>query len=57
MVQTSFFLMLKQLIPKKEVIWSIVSIVNFINRKKVAENIMPATQVSGKKSLFVDPAT
>jgi len=55
MVQTSFFLMVKQLMPKKEVICSIVSIVNFINRKKVAEKTIPATQLSGKRSLLEAP--
>ena len=49
--------MVRQLIPKKEVIWSIVSMVNFMNRKKVAEKTIPATQLSGKRSLLVAPYT
>jgi hypothetical protein len=31
--------------------------VNFMNRKKVAEKIIPATQLSGKRSLLEAPCT
>jgi hypothetical protein len=56
MVQTSFFLMVKQLMPKKEVICSMVSKVNFMKRMKVAVKTIPAIQLSGNISLFVAPA-
>jgi hypothetical protein len=57
MVQTSFFLMVRQLMPRKEVIWLIVSMVNFINRKKVTLNTIPATQLSGRMSFLLAPST
>jgi hypothetical protein len=55
MVQTSFFLMVRQLMPRNEVIWLIVSMVNFINRKKVTLNTIPATQLSGRMSFLEAP--
>jgi hypothetical protein len=57
MVQTSFFLMVRQLMPRKEVIWWMVSMVNFINRKKVTLKMIPATQLSGRRSFLPAPST
>jgi hypothetical protein len=57
MVQTPFFLIVRQLMPRNVVIWWIVSTVNFINRVNVAKNMIPATQLSGTKSFLRAPST
>jgi hypothetical protein len=49
--------MVRQLMPRKEVIWWMVSMVNFINRKKVTLKMIPATQLSGRRSFLPAPST
>ena len=41
--------------PRYEVICPIVSMVNFMKRKKVIRKTVRATQLSGNKSLFTAP--